>query len=202
MATPAPSSIDAQRLALEREKLLFVEQQAAKDDAAIATLTQRALDFEYLKLAVVLILLIIIVYYLTCRFGFGIPTKKRFSTPPLVKAQVQAGNATGSGAGGVSAGNAAANAAPVSVPAAGPVSAEKPATPAADVKKEYFSPYASILTPDIDRSDQNFDFAQNMPYKTLDYAYIPSYGAKDYDKNYSPYSSEDALFKQTHDLVI
>lgn len=189
MATPAPSSIDAQRLALEREKLLFVEQQAAKDDAAIATLTQRALDFEYLKLAVVLILLIIIVYYLTCRFGFGIPTKKRFSTPPLVKAQVQAGNA-------------AANAAPVSVPAAGPVSAEKPATPAADVKKEYFSPYASILTPDIDRSDQNFDFAQNMPYKTLDYAYIPSYGAKDYDKNYSPYSSEDALFKQTHDLVI
>lgn len=165
------AEIEAQRLALERARFDFIRQQAEHADQIAAEIAARAMDFEYLKLAVILILLIIIVFYLSCRFGFGIP-KKKPSPPPAISAPPK----------------------PVST------SAPAPAVSAAPVaKKERFSPYASILTPDIQRTDANFDSAQNMPYKDFDYN---NYDEKTYNLDLTKQSSEDRLFSGVHELIL
>lgn len=99
----------------------------------------REIDIQYLEFTVVLVLLVLIIYFLTNRFGFGW-------------------------------GNDA---------------------------KEGFSPYASILSPDISRSDSSFDYAFDMPYKAPDWQSVSNL---DFNANAQLYASEDRLFQQVHDL--
>lgn len=173
------SDLDAQRLLLEREKFEFIRKQAADADKLAAELANRAMDFEYLKLAVVMILLIIIVFYLTCRFGFGVPKKKPAAPPSIPPPPTPIATSTPAPAVSASV-----------TPAAGA---------SAGAKKERFSPFASILTPDIGRSDASFDEAQNMPFKTWDFS---AYDDKTYNLDLSKQNSEDRLFAASHELII
>jgi hypothetical protein len=66
-------------------------------------------------------------------------------------------------------------------------------------KKEHFSPYASILTPDIQRTDSSFDYANNMPYKDLDYSQRMNV---EFNSNAQRMASEDRLADQLLDLVL
>jgi hypothetical protein len=65
--------------------------------------------------------------------------------------------------------------------------------------QEGFSPYASILLNDTLRDDPDFDFQNNMPYKTINYF---DYDNKEFLNNNARMSSEDKLFNQSHSLVL
>lgn len=154
MANDPAVAVRQAKLDLKRADIEWKHRRAAEKDAAEERMRNRALDFEYLKLTVVLVLVLIVIWYLTCRFGFG------------------------SGIGGPNSPNAQ--------------SAERP-------EREAFSPYASILTPDVYRTDSSFDYANNMPYKDLDYSRRMNV---EFNNNAQRMTSEDKLFNQTMDLVL
>lgn len=145
------------KVALQQAEFEWKKQQAKQDHDDREHTRSRAMDLEYLKITVLVILLIIVIWYLTCKFGFM------------------------RGMGGPYAPNANA------------AGGTPPTT-------ERFSPYASILTPDIQRTDSSFDYANNMPYKDLDYSQRMNV---DFNQNAQRMSSEDKLFDQTiSDLVL
>lgn len=72
MATGDPLvSLRREKLDLKRADVEWKHQQAAQKAAAEEKMRNRVIDFEYLKLTVVLVLVIIVIWFLTCRFGFG-----------------------------------------------------------------------------------------------------------------------------------
>jgi hypothetical protein len=132
------AELEKAKLELKQHKFEAKQAFQAKELEEKTAIKNREIDVQYLEFTVVLVLLVLIIYFLTNRFGFGW------------------GN-----------------------------------------KPEQFSPYASILTPDIGRSDASFDYAQNMPYKSPDWQSISNL---DFNANAQLYASEDRLFQQTHDL--
>lgn len=64
-------SLRREKLELKRADVEWKHQQATQKAAADEKMRNRAIDFEYLKLTVVLVLVIIVIWFLTCRFGFG-----------------------------------------------------------------------------------------------------------------------------------
>lgn len=136
---------DLDRAGLELKQHKFEAKQAfqARELEEKTKIKNREIDIQYLEFTVVLVLLILVIYFLTNRFGFGWGNKTEID------------------------------------------------------KTENFSPYASILSPDISRSDSSFDYAFDMPYKAPDWQSISNL---DFNANAQLYASEDRLFQQTHDL--
>jgi hypothetical protein len=64
---------------------------------------------------------------------------------------------------------------------------------------EHFSPYASILSADSDRTDSSFDFHNNMPFKDIQSS---QYSNIEFNDNAQAVDSETRLFGQVHDLVM
>lgn len=64
-------SLRQAKLDLKRADVEWKHQQAYEKAVADEKMRNRVLDFEYLKLTVVLVLVLIVIWYLTCRFGFG-----------------------------------------------------------------------------------------------------------------------------------
>lgn len=135
---------------LQREKFEWAKQKHQQENADRERARERAIDLEYLKITVLVILLIIVIWYLTCKFGF----------------------LRGMGS---------------------------PDAPNSNRATEHFSPYASILTPDTYRTDSSFDYANNMPYKDLNWSERMNV---DFNHNAQRIASEDKLADQLLDLVM
>jgi hypothetical protein len=116
------------------ETLKALKQQAESDDAYRARMMDRALDFEYVKMTVIVVILIVLVFYMTCRFGFGLQKV----SPPSSGASDQSGGGGNQGA-------------PSSSTSAQPPSSEK------------FSPYESTLVHDMHRDDPSGDVPSANP---------------------------------------
>ncbi len=142
------------KVALKKAEFEWKKQQAQQEHDDREYARGRAIDLEYLKITVLVVLLIIVIWYLTCKFGFL------------------------RGVGGP----------------------EAPEANQADPQKEHFAPYASVINADIQRGDSSFDYANNMPYKDLDYSQRLNV---EFNSNASRYDSEEKLFAQTvSDLVL
>jgi len=115
------------------ETLSALKQQAESDDAYRARMMDRALDFEYVKMTVIVVILIVLVFYMTCRFGFGLQKTSASSS----SAGDQSGGATG---------GAATSSTSVQPPTS-----------------ERFSPYESTLVHDMHRDDPSGDVLSANP---------------------------------------
>jgi len=94
---------------------------------------ERATDLQYVQLLLAILLVILLLYFVGCYYG-AIPNTRS----PMTRA-VKTTSAEGAGSEGAAKTGGVAGAVPTKTP------------------PEHFAPYASILTPDIERSDAQFD---------------------------------------------
>jgi hypothetical protein len=151
---PVPTltaDVHQQKLELKRQKFQFEKELAEEMRRDKAEALAREVNYKYLVLTVVILLTILVIFWLTKRFGFGVGA----GIPP-----------------------------PAQQPAGG---------------SERFSPYASILNADNDRTDSSFDYQLDQPYKSTD---PQVYSNMEFNANAQAMSSEDKLANQLWDLIL
>jgi hypothetical protein len=77
---------------LEKAKFDWYKSRIDKSEEDTIKLLNRAIDYEYVKMTAVIILMIIILYYITCQFGFGVSKNKQINTLPsssVIPAQIK-----------------------------------------------------------------------------------------------------------------